>query len=176
VVHVHQRVGLFIDVQNMFYSAKYQHNARLNFARLMEAAVRGRELVRAIAYVVQTPETDQTAFISMLKQTGYEVKSKQLKLRPDGTAKGDWDMGMAIDTITMADRLDVVILVTGDGDFVDLVNLLKAKGVRVEVFSFPASTSPELIQAATEFHEIGPELLIKNPPAERARPEHAPAK
>jgi uncharacterized LabA/DUF88 family protein len=121
----------------MFYSAKYQYRAKLNFTKLLEAAVQNRQLVRAIAYIVQTPDIDQTNFINMLQQTGFEVKSKVLRLRPDGTAKGDWDMGMAIDAISMADRLDALVLVSGDGDFVDLVNMLKGRGVRVEVLSFP---------------------------------------
>lgn len=158
----HQRVGIVVDVQNMFYSAKHQYNSKLNFARLLEFITRGRQLVRAIAYIVQTPEIDQTNFITMLKSNGYEVKSKELKLRPDGTAKGDWDMGMAIDTIAMADRLDVIALVSGDGDFVDLVNMLKSKGVRVEVYSFPYSTADELRYAATEFYQLGQELLMNS--------------
>src|SRR4029078_958249 len=114
----------------MFYSAKYQYRAKLNFTKLLEAAGQGRQLVRAIAYIVQTPDIDQTNFIKVLQQTGCEVKSKVLRLRPDGTAKGDWDMGMAIDAISMADRLDALVLVSGDGDFVHLVNIMKRRRVR----------------------------------------------
>jgi uncharacterized LabA/DUF88 family protein len=158
-----QRVAVLVDVQNMFYSAKYQYRAKLNFTKLLEAAVQNRQLVRAIAYIVQTPDIDQTNFINMLQQTGFEVKSKVLRLRPDGTAKGDWDMGMAIDAISMADRLDALVLVSGDGDFVDLVNMLKGRGVRVEVLSFPSSTAEELKQAATEFAPIGPDMLLTPP-------------
>lgn len=165
----HQRVGLFVDVQNMFYSAKHQYNAKLNFARLLEFAERGRQLIRAIAYVVQTPDIDQSSFIQMLRDNGYEIKSKELRVRPDGSAKGDWDMGIAIDAITMADRLDTIVLVSGDGDFVDLVDCLKARGVRVEVFAFPYSTADELRAAATEFYEIGPDLLISNFPRRNGR-------
>jgi uncharacterized LabA/DUF88 family protein len=158
-----QRVAVLVDVQNMFYSAKYQYRAKLNFTKLLEAAVQNRQLVRAIAYIVQTPDIDQTNFINMLQQTGYEVKSKLLRLRPDGTAKGDWDMGMAIDAISIADRLDALVLVSGDGDFVDLVNMLKGRGVRVEVVSFPFSTAEELKLAATLFAPIGPEMLLTPP-------------
>ena len=117
-------------------------------------------MVRAIAYVVQSPEVDQSKFLTMLKQTGYEVKSKELRVRPDGSCKGDWDMGLAIDAISMADKMDAVVLVSGDGDFVALVDLLKARGVKVEVFGFPHSTAEELRSAATEYYEIGPELLL----------------
>ena len=160
MTHCHQRVALFVDVQNMFYSAKHQYDAKLNFQKLLEAACRGRALVRAIAYVVQSPEVDQSKFLTMLKQTGYEVKSKELRVRPDGSCKGDWDMGLAIDAISMADKMDAVVLVSGDGDFVALVDLLKARGVKVEVFGFPHSTAEELRSAATEYYEIGPELLL----------------
>src|SRR5919109_1742792 len=147
----------------MFYSAKYQYRAKLNFTKLLEAAVQHRQLVRAIAYIVQSPDIDQTNFINMLQQPGFEVKSKVLRQRPDGTAKGDWDMGMAIDAISMADRLDAIVLVSGDGDFVDLVNMLKARGVRVEVLSFPSSTAEELKLAATVFTPIGPDMLLTAP-------------
>jgi uncharacterized LabA/DUF88 family protein len=160
LVSRYQRIAVLVDVQNMFYSAKHQYRAKLNFTKLLETAVQHRQLVRAIAYIVQTPDIDQTNFINMLQQTGFEVKSKVLRLRPDGTAKGDWDMGMAIDAISMADRLDALVLVSGDGDFVDLVNMLKARGVRVEVLSFPSSTAEELKQVATSFTAIGPDLLL----------------
>lgn len=147
-------------MQNMFYSAKHQHDAKLDFQKLLTTATRGRCLVRAIAYVVQGPEVDQTKFLSMLRQTGYEVRTKALRVRPDGSAKGDWDMGIAIDAISMADRVDALVLVSGDGDFVELVNLLKARGARVEVLAFPLSTADELAEAATQYHEIGQELLL----------------
>ena len=163
-VSLDQRVGVFVDVQNMFYSAKHQYNAKLNFASLLEATVRGRRLVRAIAYIVQTPEIDQSAFIAMLKSTGYEVRSKELILRPDGSAKGDWDMGMAIDTIAMAPKLDVIVLVSGDGDFCALVHMLKSQGVRVEVYAFPHSVAEELKHAATEYYSMGPDFLYDYTP------------
>jgi uncharacterized LabA/DUF88 family protein len=133
---MYQRVGVFVDVQNMFYAAKHLYNSKLNFARLLDYISRDRPLVRAIAYVVQTPEIDQSNFLAMLRSNSYEIRSKDLKQRPDGSAKGDWDMGLALDALAMADRLDVVAIVSGDGDFVDLVNFLKARGVRVEVYSF----------------------------------------
>ncbi|MDQ2732744.1 MAG: NYN domain-containing protein, partial [Armatimonadota bacterium] len=159
------RLGVFVDVQNMFYSAKYQYRSKLDFSKLLDHAVGGRDLVRAIAYLVQTPDIDQTNFIAMLQSTGYEVRTKSLRLRPDGTAKGDWDMGIALDTITLAARLDTIVLVTGDGDFVDLVSLLRAQGVRVEVLAFPYSTAEELKASASEFRSIGPQLLLSSLPS-----------
>ena len=159
-----QRVAIFVDVQNMFYAAKHLYNSKLNFAKLLNAIARDRPLVRAISYVVQTPEIDQSNFLAMLRSNGYEVRSKDLKLRPDGSAKGDWDMGLALDALAMSDRLDVVAIVSGDGDFVDLVNFLKARGVRVEVYSFGYSTAEELRGAATEYFQWGPEMVMNPRP------------
>jgi len=163
----HQRVGIFVDVQNMFYAAKHLYNSKLNFARLRDYIARGRPLVRSISYVVQTPEIDQSNFLTMLRSNGYEIRAKELKHRPDGSAKGDWDMGLALDTLSMCDRLDVVAIVSGDGDFVELVNFLKARGVRVEVYSFPYSTSEELRNAATEYYQMGAEIIMNPQPALR---------
>jgi len=152
------RVGVFVDVQNMFYSAR-QLGGRLDFEKLLEVTVAGRRLVRAIAYVVTTPEVDQSKFVTMLRQKGYEVKTKELRKRIDGSAKGDWDMGMAIDIVRLSESLDVVVLVSGDGDFVDLVNLVKTKGPRVEVLSFDQNTSRDLIEAADAYYPIGEDML-----------------
>ena len=160
--HPDQRVAVFVDVQNMFYSARKQFKAKLNYIRLLDEAVAGRRLVRALAYIVQTPEIDQKNFIEMLTHNGFEVKSKALKVRPDGSTKGDWDMGIAIDAIGMADKLDVVILVSGDGDFSSLVSMLKSRGVRVEVMAFPASTADELSEVVDDFYPITHKLLIKD--------------
>ena len=154
------RVGVFVDVQNVFYAAR-QFNARVDFEKLLEATVGKRRLIKAIAYVVQSPEVDQTSFVSMLQQKSYEVKRKDLRLRSDGSAKGDWDMGMAIDMIGLADKLDVVVIVSGDGDFVSLVHLLKTMGPKVEVFSFIHNTARDLVQAADSYYSIDEGLLLK---------------
>ena len=159
-----QRVGIFIDVQNMFYAAKHLYGSKLNFARLLDYIAKGRPLTRAIAYIVKTPDIDQSNFITMLRSNGYEVRVKELKQRPDGTAKGDWDMGLALDALAMSDRLDVVAIVSGDGDFVELVNHLKARGVRVEVYSFPYSTAEELRHSATDYFQMGPEVVLNPQP------------
>ena len=125
-------------------------------------------MCRSIAYIVRTPEIDQSNFLTMLRSNGYEVRIKDLKQRPDGTAKGDWDMGMALDAMAMSEKLDVVAIVSGDGDFVELVNFLKARGVRVEVYSFPYSTAEDLRLSATEFFQMGPEVVLN--PGQMQRP------
>lgn len=158
----HQRLGVLVDVQNLFYSARSQYKAKVNFAKLLSTLVDGRRLIRAVAYVVQTKEIDQSNFIDMLERNGYEVRSKDLKVRADGSSKGDWDMGIAVDAISLADRLDVIVIVSGDGDYVDLVNMLKGRGVRVEVASFPKSTAAELINAANAYVPIEKTLLFKS--------------
>ncbi|HIE25946.1 TPA: NYN domain-containing protein [Candidatus Poribacteria bacterium] len=155
-----QRVGVFVDVQNMFYAAKDRYNARLDYLKLLDMIVGDRTVVAAVAYVVQMPEVDQTAFISFLEHNGYHVKSKELRMRLDGSAKGDWDMGIAIDIISMLDDLDVIILASGDGDFCALVEMVKKKGCRVEVVAFPHNTSIDLQQKADEFFPIGGDMLI----------------
>jgi len=154
------RVGVFVDVQNMFYAARGV-NARLDFDVLLQTATRNRRLIRAVAYVVEAREIDQSGFIALLKSKRYEVKRKDLKVRSDGSFKGDWDMEIALDALEMADALDVVVLVTGDGDFTGLVQKLKTRGPRVEVYSFPQNTAKELREAADKFVSIDKRMLIK---------------
>lgn len=156
-----KRVGIFVDVQNIFYASK-QFNSRLDFDKLLKISVGSRRLIRAIAYVVQSPDVDQSSFISMLQQKSYEVRRKDLRQRSDGSAKGDWDMGMAIDVMRFVNTLDVVVLVSGDGDFVSLVNLVKTIGPRVEVVSFLHNTARDLINSADKHIPIENELLLKN--------------
>jgi uncharacterized LabA/DUF88 family protein len=161
VARFRQRLGIFVDVQNMFYSAKALHQSKIDYSKLLQEIITNRDPVRAIAYVVHKVDVDQSSFTDALKRLGYEIKTKELRLRPDGTAKGDWDMGIAIDTIGMAPKLDTVVLVTGDGDFVPLVEMLKAHGCRVEVVSFRRSTAVELIEACTQYTAIEESMLFK---------------
>jgi len=165
-----QRVGIFVDVQNLFYSARNIYDSKINFERLREFITARRRLVRAIAYLVQREGVDQTGFIEALRRFGYETRVKLLKERADGSAKGDWDMGIALDTIAISDRLDTVVIVSGDGDFVPLVEVLKTRGVRVEVVAFERSTAGELREAADLYIPIGEDLLIKG--ARRSSPDY----
>jgi uncharacterized LabA/DUF88 family protein/archaellum component FlaC len=156
----HLRVGVFVDVQNMFYAARNKFNGRLDYQALLKTVVRGRKLVKANAYIIQTPDIDQSNFILLLEHCGYEVHSKYLRTRYDGSAKGDWDMEIAIDIISMIGQLDVVILVSGDGDFVALVKMVQRHGLEVEVHSFEHNTAVDLREAADRFYPINEDLIL----------------
>lgn len=153
-------VGVFVDVQNMFYAAKDRYAGRVDYIKLLDLIVGPRQLIVAYAYVVQIPEINQSGFLSLLEHNGYTIKSKDLRLRGDGTAKGDWDVGIAIDIVSMLGALDVVILASGDGDFCALAELIKQQGKRVEVVAFEHNTSMDLQRMADQFFPIGDELLI----------------
>lgn len=176
-----QRIGILIDVQNMFYSAKLLHQSKVDYGRLLREITGTRQLVRAIAYIVQKPDVNQSGFHEALTRFGYELKIKELKIRPDpdgrsGTsAKGSWDIGLTIDALMMAPRLDTVVLVTGDGDYVPLVETLKALGCRVEVVSFERSTAGELIRAADQYIPIQDAWIFKEKKFETAAQTSSPS-
>jgi uncharacterized LabA/DUF88 family protein len=160
-VNFDQRIGIFVDVQNMFYTAKHKYQRKIDFRKLIESISRKRKVIRAMAYIIEAPEIDQSQFKHVLEELGFELRIKELRVRADGTAKGDWDMGIAIDTISMRERLDVVALVSGDGDFTDLVYMLRSNGLRVEVYSFPSNTADDLKRAATYYFPLDEEVLMK---------------
>jgi len=164
-----QRVAVFVDVQNMYYAARNLYNSKLEFAKLLRALARGRLLSRAIAYIVERPGMEQDKFIEVLRRNGYEVYKKVLIERADGSQRGDWDIGIALDMVTLAESVDAMVLVTGDGDFAPLCHFLRSRGVRVEVASFPDSTAAELIKSCETFHRLDEKILLpgaqfQNPP------------
>ena len=150
---------MFIDVQNMYYGAR-QLKGKLDFDALMAAAVTRRRLIQATAYVVESKEIDQSQFIKMLQQRGIKVQRKALKVRADGSMKGDWDMELALDVLDAAPQLDVVVLVSGDGDFTSLVKRVKAMGPRVEVIAFPRATAKALLEVADRFQPLDRKFMI----------------
>ncbi len=169
-----ERVGVFIDVQNMYYSAR-QLKGKLDFDALLQACVLDRRLIQASAYVVESKEIDQSGFIAMLQQRAIEVRRKTLKVRADGSMKGDWDMEMALDILDMAPKLDVVVLVSGDGDFTSLVRRVKTMGPKVEVVAFPRNTAKSLLEAADRFHPLDRKSMIRTESASSAEPERPSA-
>jgi len=169
-----QRVGIFIDVQNLYHSAKNLYKARVNFQELVKQLTADRKLIRSIAYVVRSEEefrrpderviSPEAAFFDALKKAGIELRIKELQIYPGGLKKADWDIGMAVDAIRMASFLDVVVLVTGDGDFLPLLNYLKwGAGRLVEVAAFSKTASSKMQEEADSFIAIEeiPRVLIK---------------
>ena len=155
IKHKEQRVGVFIDTQNLYHCAKNLYHAKVNFGKVVEEAVSGRSLIRAVAYVITTESGDEKNFFEALGKMGIEAKTKDLQIFAGGAKKADWDVGLAVDAIKLAPKLDSVILLTGDGDFVPLVEYLKTnEGCQVEVVSFGKSTSAKLIEAADDFTDL----------------------
>lgn len=139
-----QRVGLFVDVQNFYYTARNVYNARVNFTNILKDAVGDRPMVRAIAYGVKADMPEENTFFDALKKAGFEVKLKELQTFYGGAKKGDWDVGIVMDIIKLIPKLDVVVLASGDGDYIPLLEYLQVLGVRVELVSFGKSTSSKM--------------------------------
>lgn len=160
-----QRVAIFIDTQNMYHSAKHLFSARVNFPAVVAAAVGDRHVIRAIAYVAKSKTGEEQAFFEALTQNGIELKMKDVQEFASGQKKADWDVGLAIDAVQIASKVDVVILVTGDGDFVPLVEHLQSHGVLCEVAAFEASTNARLKECVSSFIDLAgdPDLFLIRP-------------
>jgi uncharacterized LabA/DUF88 family protein len=154
IKHKEQRVGVFIDTQNLYHSARNLYKARVNFGAVLKDAVAGRKLVRAVAYVITTEAGDEKNFFEALQKLGIETKTKDLQIFSGGAKKADWDVGLAVDAIKMSPRLDSVVIVSGDGDFIPLVEYLQTIGIQVEVVSFGKSTSSKLRETADDFVDL----------------------
>ena len=154
IKHKNQRVGVFIDTQNLYHSAKNLYKARVNFASIMKEVVAGRSIVRAIAYVITTESGDESNFFEALGKLGIETKTKDLQIFAGGAKKADWDVGLAVDAIKFSPKLDAVVIASGDGDFVPLVEYLKLQGIQVEVISFGKSSSLKLKEVADDFIDM----------------------
>lgn len=150
-----QRVGVLVDIQNLYYSARVLYSKKVNFKSVLDVATNERKLIRALAYGIKTSEGMEEKFFEALTKSGYDVKTKDLQIFPDGSRKGDWDVGIAIDAVKMAAKLDVIVLVSGDGDYVHLVEYLQnTYGCRVEVIAFAESASAKLVEKADEFTNL----------------------
>lgn len=149
-----QRIAVFVDVQNLYHSAKNLYNARVNFAEVLKEAVAKRKLIRAVAYVIKSPTQEEQKFLEALDKQGFELKIKDLQIFAGGVKKGDWDVGLVIDAIKMAPQLDVVILISGDGDYVPAVEYLQYHGKKVEVIAFGETCSIKLKEVADDFIDL----------------------
>jgi len=171
-----QRVAVFIDTQNMYHSAKHLFGGRVNFGAVVDAAVGERHLIRAIAYVAKSKTGEEQAFFDALLQSGIELKIKDVQEFASGQKKADWDVGMTIDAIGISPRVDVVILVTGDGDFVPLVEYLHSHGVMCEVVAFGESTNAKLREVCDAFLDVSEDPKTFLIHAHGAAKKHAPGK
>lgn len=156
IKHKEQRVGVLVDVANMYHSAKHIYNKRVNFKEVLKDAVAGRKLIRATAYVISTENDEENAFFEALSQQGFEVKMKELQIFAGGAKKADWDVGIAIDAIKLANNLDVVIIVSGDGDYLPVVEYMQnTSGCLVEAMAFRKSASSKLVEKVDDFIDLG---------------------
>ena len=150
-----QRVVVLIDVQNLYHSAKNLYRSKVNFKEVLRKAISGRKLIRAFAYVVRTKTGEEKPFFEALTNLGIETRVRDLQEFYGGQKKADWDVGIVIDAIRIAPSVDAVVLVSGDGDFISLVEYLKNQGKRAEVIAFGRSASSKLKEVADEFIDLG---------------------
>ena len=155
IKHKEQRVGVFIDTSNLYHSAKHLYKRKVNFGAVLKEAVAGRKLVRAVAYVVTSENGEEKNFFDALTKLGIETKTKDLQIFSGGVKKADWDVGIAVDAIKMAPKVDAIVLIAGDGDFIPLVEYLQSTfGTQVEVVSFGKSASMKLKDKADDFLDL----------------------
>jgi len=153
-IHPNQRVAVLADSQNLYHTAQSLYSRNIDYAELLAGAVSDRELTRAIAYVIRADSPEEESFFEALVDIGFETKIKEIKTFGDGSKKADWDVGMSLDAVTLANHVDTVVLCTGDGDFSRLCSHLRHEGVKVEVMAFGSSTAEELIAATDEFTDL----------------------
>ena len=153
-IHPGQRVAVLADSQNLYHSAQSVYSRNIDYSTMLEKAVQERTLTRAIAYVIRADSPEEESFFEALRDIGFETKIKDIKTFGDGSKKADWDLGMSLDAVSLADHVDTVVLCSGDGDFARLCSHLRHEGVRIEVMSFGSSTATELIEAADAFVDM----------------------
>ena len=154
IKHKEQRVAVLIDVQNMYHSAKNLYQARVNFSEILKEALAGRKLIRAFAYVVRTKTGEEKPFFEALVKLGIETRVRDLQEYYGGAKKADWDVGITVDAVRINPTVDTIVLVSGDGDFVQLIEYLKNQGKRVEVMAFGRSASSKLRDVVDEFIDL----------------------
>ena len=155
-----EKIAIFVDSQNLYYSARMGYAAKVNYEKLLKLITENRNLVRAYAYIVQPPEGDVRPFATSLERIGYVVKIKDVRTRADGSAKANWDMGIALDILGILGNVDTIVLASGDGDFVPLVDFIKAKNKRVEIFAFTENTAYDLKEKADRFEPLGENIIL----------------
>jgi uncharacterized LabA/DUF88 family protein len=152
--HPEQRVAILIDTQNLYHSAKNLYKSKVNFGSVVKRALGGRKLIRALSYVVNTESGEEQPFFEALEKVGIEIKTKDLQIFYGGAKKADWDVGLAIDAIKLAQKVDAIVLASGDGDFVPMVEYVKSQGCQVEAISFGRSSSAKLREVVDDFIDM----------------------
>ena len=152
--HPEQRVAVLIDTQNLYHSAKNLYKSKVDFGAVVAAALGNRKLIRALSYVVNTESGEESAFFEALEKIGIEIKTKDLQIFYGGAKKADWDVGLAIDAIKLAHKVDAIVLATGDGDFIPLVEYVKSQGCQVEIITFGRSASARLKEVVDDFIDM----------------------
>ena len=152
--HPEQRVAVIIDTQNLYHSAKNLYKSKVNFSEVVKSAVQNRRLIRAISYVVNTEGGEESAFFEALEKVGIEIKTKDLQIFYGGAKKADWDVGMVVDAIKLAHKVDAIVFATGDGDFIPAVEYIKSQGCQVEAITFGRSASSKLREAVDDFIDM----------------------
>lgn len=148
------RIGVLIDVQNLYHSAKNLYQSKVNFKEILKLSISNRTLIRVFAYVVRTKTGEEKPFFEALTSLGIETRVKDLQEFYGGAKKADWDVGIVIDAIRIAPSVDTLVLVSGDGDFISLVDYLKNQGKRMEVIAFGRSSAKGLREVADEFIDL----------------------
>jgi uncharacterized LabA/DUF88 family protein len=162
--HKEQRVGIFVDVQNMYYSAKNLYASKVDFGKVLLTGVAGRKLVRCFAYVIKADVGSEKEFFGALSKIGFEVREKELQTFFGGAKKGDWDVGLCMDVVRLIPKIDVMVLVSGDGDYTDLIEYSRSQGVKTEVIAFGKTCSSKLIDCAdmvTDMDKMPSKFLIR---------------
>jgi len=152
-----KKIALFADVQNLYYTVRQAHGCHFNYSALWADVSRRGTIVEAYAYAIERGDARQQQFQQILRNLGFTVKLKPYIQRSDGSAKGDWDVGITIDVLDAAARVDEVALASGDGDF----DLLLAGGAEATAYGVPGLTAQSLIRAATRYVPIEGDLLLR---------------
>lgn len=170
--HSEQRVAILIDTQNLYHSAKNLYKSKVNFAAVVKAALGERKLIRALSYVVNTEGGEENAFFDALEKVGIEIKTKDLQIFYGGAKKADWDVGLAIDAIKLANKVDAIVLASGDGDFIPLVEYVQNQGCQVEVITFGRSASSRLRETVDDFIDMdeNPQEFLMGYKASKKKP------
>jgi uncharacterized LabA/DUF88 family protein len=157
-----ERVSVFVDIQNIYYTVKQIYDCHFDYSRFMSEVTDGRQLIKAIAYAIDKGDEKQIKFQKIIENLGFEIKLKPFIKRSDGSRKGDWDVGITIDILDFAKQSDVIVLASGDGDFDLLASKIKEEyKIKIEVYGVQELTATSLIENATKFIPIRGDLLLK---------------